>query len=76
MERALIAEYETLVDELLAKLAPHNHALAVELARIPEHIRGYGHVKDAPRQDGEGARGGAARGVPRPHPSRNPPRSR
>ena len=35
MERALIGEYETLVDELLAALAPHNHALAVELARSP-----------------------------------------
>jgi len=44
-ERALIAEYETLVDELLARLAPHNHALAIDLARIPEEIRGYGHVK-------------------------------
>ncbi len=44
-ERALIAEYESLVDELLARLAPHNHALAVDLARIPEDIRGYGHVK-------------------------------
>ena len=32
--------------ELLPALAPHNHALAVELAQIPEHIRGYGHVKD------------------------------
>ena len=46
MERRLLAEYETLVDEICAKLAPHNHAKAVELARVPEHIRGYGHVKD------------------------------
>jgi len=45
-ERALIAEYEALVAELLAKLAPQNHTLAVALARIPEEIRGYGHVKD------------------------------
>ncbi len=45
MERALIGEYEALVAELLARLAPHNHALAVELAQIPEHIRGYGHVR-------------------------------
>ena len=45
MERALIGEYEALIDELLGALAPHNHALAVELAQIPEHIRGYGHVK-------------------------------
>jgi indolepyruvate ferredoxin oxidoreductase len=45
MERALIGDYEALLTELLAQLAPHNHALAVELAAIPEHIRGYGHVK-------------------------------
>ena len=45
MERRLIVEYEALIDEVLGKLAPHNHALAVELSRIPEHIRGYGHVK-------------------------------
>ena len=45
-ERQLIVEYEALVEELLAKLAPHNHTLAVALARIPEDIRGYGHVKE------------------------------
>ncbi len=44
-ERALIGEYERLVDELLGKLATDNHALAVQLASIPEDIRGYGHVK-------------------------------
>jgi indolepyruvate ferredoxin oxidoreductase len=46
MERALIGEYETLIEEIVATLATHNHALAVELASIPEHIRGYGHVKE------------------------------
>ena len=46
MERALPGQYEMLIDELVAALAPHNHDLAVELAKIPEHIRGYGHVKD------------------------------
>jgi indolepyruvate ferredoxin oxidoreductase len=46
MERQLITEYEKLVDELLSRLAPHNLALAVQLARIPEGIRGFGHVKD------------------------------
>jgi indolepyruvate ferredoxin oxidoreductase len=45
MERALIGEYEALQDEVLEQLAPHNHSLAVELAQIPEHIRGYGYVK-------------------------------
>jgi indolepyruvate ferredoxin oxidoreductase len=45
-ERALIREYERLVDELLASLSPHNYETAVALASIPEHIRGYGHVKE------------------------------
>ncbi len=46
-ERRLIADYEKLVDELLAGLAPQNHALAIKLAAIPDEIRGYGHIKDA-----------------------------
>src|SRR6266849_4426260 len=46
-ERRLIGEYETLVDELVAGLTPENHAFAVALARLPERIRGYGHIKDA-----------------------------
>jgi hypothetical protein len=46
-ERALISQYESLVDELLAGLTPANHALAVKLASVPDDIRGYGHVKDA-----------------------------
>jgi indolepyruvate ferredoxin oxidoreductase len=47
IERALIDEYFATVDELLGKLDRDNHALAVEIATIPEQIRGYGHVKDA-----------------------------
>ena len=47
MERALIAEYTAMVEELIAGLDAGNHALAVELAQIPEHIRGFGHVKEA-----------------------------
>ncbi|MBN8477946.1 MAG: indolepyruvate ferredoxin oxidoreductase family protein [Burkholderiales bacterium] len=46
MERRLLAEYEAVVDEILGRLAPHNHETAVEIAAIPEHIRGYGHVKE------------------------------
>ena len=34
------------IDELLATLTADNLALAVEIARIPEDIRGYGHVKE------------------------------
>jgi indolepyruvate ferredoxin oxidoreductase len=44
-ERQLVRDYETLLAELLAKLAPDNHHLAVALAAIPEKIRGFGHVK-------------------------------
>jgi indolepyruvate ferredoxin oxidoreductase len=44
-ERALIGEYERTVDKLLAGLARENVALAVEIAALPEEIRGYGHIK-------------------------------
>ena len=44
-ERALIQEYRACIDELLSGLNITNHALAAEIARIPEEIRGYGHVK-------------------------------
>jgi indolepyruvate ferredoxin oxidoreductase len=45
MERALIAEYERTVETLLAGLTRDNHALAVEIASLPETIRGFGHIK-------------------------------
>ncbi|MEP9376668.1 indolepyruvate ferredoxin oxidoreductase family protein [Aquabacter sp. CN5-332] len=45
LERALIADYEALVEELLGALSLANHAYAVALASIPEKIRGYGPVK-------------------------------
>ncbi|MDO8418941.1 MAG: indolepyruvate ferredoxin oxidoreductase family protein, partial [Rubrivivax sp.] len=45
MERALIGEYRECIDELLARLDAGNVDLAAEIARIPEDIRGYGHVK-------------------------------
>ena len=47
VERALIGQYESLIDEVLGGLTVANHALAVKLASIPDDIRGYGHVKDA-----------------------------
>ncbi|WP_295641415.1 indolepyruvate ferredoxin oxidoreductase family protein [uncultured Methylibium sp.] len=45
-ERALIGEYRACIEELLRTLAAGNVALAAEIARIPEEIRGYGHVKE------------------------------
>ena len=44
-ERKLGLEYEATVAELIERLCHENHALAVEIASIPEHIRGFGHVK-------------------------------
>ena len=44
-ERALIGEYRACIDELLTRLNAATLPLAVEIARIPEEIRGYGHVK-------------------------------
>ena len=44
-ERKLIGDYEEILDEVLAKLTPDNHHIAVALAAIPEKIRGFGHVK-------------------------------
>jgi indolepyruvate ferredoxin oxidoreductase len=44
-ERALIRDYEAMLEEVLAKLEPDNHHVAVGLAAIPEKIRGFGHVK-------------------------------
>ena len=46
MERALIGEYQTTVETLLATLDQDNHALALQIAALPETMRGFGHVKD------------------------------
>jgi indolepyruvate ferredoxin oxidoreductase len=51
-ERALVAEYRASVDEILFELGgsqgaidPQRLKAALEIARIPEQIRGFGHVK-------------------------------
>ena len=44
-ERALIAQYRTNVEVLVSQLNARNHGLAVDIARIPEQIKGFGHVK-------------------------------
>ncbi len=46
MERQLIVDYFRQIDELIAGLDHDNHALAVDIASVPETIRGYGHVKE------------------------------
>ncbi|MEC8198994.1 MAG: indolepyruvate ferredoxin oxidoreductase family protein, partial [Pseudomonadota bacterium] len=46
-ERELIADYETTIEALLRDLTPENHATAIDIAALPEQIRGYGHVKES-----------------------------
>lgn len=44
-ERALITRYEEVLTEVLEGLDHENHALAIEIASLPEKIRGFGHIK-------------------------------
>jgi len=46
MERALIAEYRGMIEGVLRSLDASTYATAVELAALPEQIRGFGHVKE------------------------------
>ena len=46
-ERRILAEYEETLDVLCANLTPDNYERALALARWPEPVRGFGHVKEA-----------------------------
>ena len=45
MERSLIDRYESRMMELLPQITRSNIAVAIEIAAIPERIRGFGYVK-------------------------------
>jgi len=45
-ERALIGEYRRAIEVLLPDLDASNHGLALDIARVPEQIKGFGHVKE------------------------------
>jgi indolepyruvate ferredoxin oxidoreductase len=45
-ERAEIARYESTLDELLDALTPENLPIAVEIASLPEQVRGFDSVKE------------------------------
>jgi indolepyruvate ferredoxin oxidoreductase len=47
MERALIVQFERRIDELLAGLSAQRLSVAVQIAALPQSMRGYGHVKIA-----------------------------
>ncbi len=45
LEQQLIIDYITTVDILVAGLTPDNYAMALEIAKLPDSIKGFGHVK-------------------------------
>jgi indolepyruvate ferredoxin oxidoreductase len=49
-ERADLEDYRTLLDTLLSGLNDSSYAEALELARLPAKLRGFGHVKDRNRE--------------------------
>ncbi|MEK9672894.1 MAG: indolepyruvate ferredoxin oxidoreductase family protein [Rhodospirillaceae bacterium] len=44
-ERQLIGDYEGVLEDLMRGLTADNHAVAVEIARLPQDMRGFGHIK-------------------------------
>jgi indolepyruvate ferredoxin oxidoreductase len=50
MERQLLVEYEATIADVLKELTEHNYQTAVEVASLPEKIRGFGHVKEHNRK--------------------------
>jgi indolepyruvate ferredoxin oxidoreductase len=47
MERGLIADYEAGLGKLISGLTLDRLPTAIQIAAIPQKIRGYGHIKDA-----------------------------
>jgi len=45
MERRMVADFKTMMAKILAQLNWQNHAVACEIAALPQSIRGFGHVK-------------------------------
>lgn len=46
MERELITEYEAMIDKVLTKLSADNFDWAVEVAELPDIVRGYEGIKE------------------------------
>ena len=45
MERGLVDEYETTIRDIAGRLDRTNHGAAIDLASLPDQIRGFGHIK-------------------------------
>ncbi|MBI3209253.1 MAG: indolepyruvate ferredoxin oxidoreductase family protein [Candidatus Solibacter usitatus] len=46
-ERSLISWYKNLIDQILPHLSPETESLAIEIASLPDMIRGYEGIKEA-----------------------------
>lgn len=58
LDRRLVAQYEADLEELLKALNGKTHAVAVSIARVPETVRGYGHVRESAAAKADQARTG------------------
>ena len=47
LEQQICRDYEATLDGLLAELGERNLDVAVEIASLPEHIRGFEQVREA-----------------------------
>ena len=56
VERRLVADYQRLIQHLNGQLGAHNLDQAVALAKLPEDIRGFGHIKLATLEKAEAKR--------------------
>ena len=45
VERQLIGEYRMAIEAVAAALSPHNHELTIEIAALPDIVRGYEDIK-------------------------------
>ena len=46
MERQLIANYRERISDLLPRITSTNLAAMIDIASLPDTIRGFGHVKE------------------------------
>jgi len=45
-ERNLIIQYEATINMLIKGLTNDNYALAIDIANLPDKIKGYGYIKE------------------------------
>jgi indolepyruvate ferredoxin oxidoreductase len=46
MERQMVVDYEITMGKVLVQLTSKNHAIACQIAALPQTVRGFGHVKE------------------------------